>query len=77
MSVNVNESANPLYIKVHPNDNVAIIVNTGGLPEGTVFTNGLRLREEIPQGHKVTLTKLNEGDAIVRYGHVIGNVKRS
>ena len=27
----------PLYIRVHPNDNVAIVVNDGGLGEGAVF----------------------------------------
>jgi galactarate dehydratase len=75
MSLNVTEIEKPLYIKVHPGDNVAIIVNTGGLPEGTVFFDGLKLTERIPQGHKVTLTDLNQGDAIIRYGHIIGYVK--
>ncbi|MBP2658865.1 MAG: galactarate dehydratase [Firmicutes bacterium] len=29
----------PLYIKINPIDNVAIVVNSGGLPEGTVLMN--------------------------------------
>jgi galactarate dehydratase len=62
----------PLYIKVNPKDNVAIIVNSGGLPEGTVFPCGLQLREYIPQGHKVALTDLAQDEAIIRYGEVIG-----
>lgn len=65
----------PLYIKVSPQDNTAIIVNTGGLPEGTDFSCGLKLRERIPQGHKVALTDLTEGQEIVRYGEVIGYAK--
>ena len=62
----------PLYIKVHDTDNVAIVVNSGGLPAGTVFDDGLTLREQVPQGHKVTLVDLAEGAAILRYGEVIG-----
>ena len=33
----------PRYIKLHPADNVAIIVNDFGLPAGSVFSDGLRL----------------------------------
>jgi galactarate dehydratase len=66
----------PLYIKVNDRDNVAIIVNSGGLPEGTVFSCGLELREYVPQGHKVALTNLDQGEAIIRYGEVIGYAVR-
>jgi galactarate dehydratase len=66
----------PHYIRVHPNDNVAIVVNDGGLPEGAVFPDGLTLRERIPQGHKVSLMDLAENDAVVRYDVVIGYALR-
>ena len=62
----------PLYIKVHTTDNVAIVVNSGGLPAGTVFDDGLALREHVPQGHKVALVDLAPDAAIMRYGEVIG-----
>ncbi|SMG59365.1 galactarate dehydratase [Paraburkholderia susongensis] len=62
----------PLYIRVHPNDNVAIVVNDGGLGEGAVFADGLRLLERVPQGHKVALADLAEGDEVIRYNVVIG-----
>lgn len=62
----------PLYVRVQPEDNVAIIVNAGGLEAGTVFADGLRLRERIPQAHKVALRDLAEGSAVVRYGVTIG-----
>jgi galactarate dehydratase len=62
----------PLYIRVHPHDNVAIVVNDGGLPEGAIFTDGLTLRERVPQGHKVALADLAEGEAVIRYDVVIG-----
>ncbi len=62
----------PLYIRVHPQDNVAIVVNDGGLPEGAMFADGLVLRERVPQGHKVALADLAENEAVVRYNVVIG-----
>jgi galactarate dehydratase len=57
---------------MHPNDNVAIVVNDGGLPEGAVLADGLVLRGAVPQGHKVALRDLAEGEAIVRYDVAIG-----
>ncbi|WP_217446916.1 galactarate dehydratase [Cupriavidus basilensis] len=65
-----------LYIRIHNLDNVAIVANDGGLPEGTVFPCGLTLRERVPQGHKVALVDLAAGDAVVRYNVVIGYALR-
>ena len=67
----------PRHIRVHPEDNVAIVVNDGGLPEGTVFPDGLVLRERVPQGHKVSLVDLAEGDAVIRYDVVIGYAEKA
>ena len=65
----VNE---PRLIRVHSKDNVAVVVNEGGLPAGTKLASGLELREAIPEAHKVTLADLAQGDAIMRYGVTIG-----
>ncbi|MFV0447066.1 MAG: galactarate dehydratase [Vibrio sp.] len=62
----------PRYIKVHPSDNVAIVVNDGGLPKGTMFNDEFQLQEDIPEGHKVALVDFAPGDKIRRYGEVIG-----
>ncbi|WP_373699131.1 UxaA family hydrolase [Neisseria dentiae] len=62
----------PLYIKVHDDDNVAIIVNSNGLPAGSVLPDGLTLTEHVPQGHKVALADIAKGRKIVRYGEIIG-----
>ncbi|MCG7599186.1 galactarate dehydratase [Halomonas sp. McH1-25] len=59
-------------IKVHDDDNVAIVVERGGLPEGARLLDGTTLATAIPQGHKVALTPLASGEPIVRYGEVIG-----
>ena len=72
----IRDDVKPLYIQVHPRDNVAIIVNPEGLPAGTQFDHGLSLRERIPQAHKVALQDLNPGDAVRRYGQIIGLAAR-
>ncbi|MFA9216428.1 MAG: galactarate dehydratase [Sphingomonadaceae bacterium] len=62
----------PRYILMHDHDNVAIVVNDGGLPAGAVFADGLTLLEAVPQGHKVALRALAKGEAITRYNVTIG-----
>lgn len=71
------EPSKPLIIRVHADDNVAIVVNSGGLPLGTVFEeDGLQLCHSIPQGHKVALTDFAQGTPIIRYGEIIGYAGR-
>lgn len=70
------DDVKPLYIQVHPRDNVAIIVNPDGLPAGTQFADGLTLRDRVPQAHKVALQHLNPGDPVRRYGQIIGLAAR-
>jgi galactarate dehydratase len=66
----------PLCITMHELDNVAIVANDGGLPAGTRFPSGLLLVDKVPQGHKVALVDLAAGDAVRRYGVVIGRAAR-
>ena len=66
----------PLTIRMHERDNVAIVANDGGLPAGTVLTTGLKLREHVPQGHKVALADLSAGDPVLRYNVTIGTALR-
>jgi galactarate dehydratase len=66
----------PLYIKMHPNDNVAIVANDGGLPAGAEFPGEFVLKTRVPQGHKVALVDLAEGDPIRRYNVIIGYAMR-
>ena len=67
-----NAVMQPLYILMHPADNVAIVANDGGLPAGTRFESGLVLRDKVPQGHKVALVDLPAGSAVRRYDVTIG-----
>jgi galactarate dehydratase len=61
---------------MHTADNVAIVVNEGGLSAGAVFEDGLTVRETVPQGHKVALADLPAGSAVRRYNVVIGHTTR-
>jgi galactarate dehydratase len=63
----------PRTIRMHENDNVAIVVNAGGLPEGTIFPDGLTLTTRVPEGHKVALVDIAQGAPIVRYDVTIGH----
>jgi len=65
-------NSEPRYIQVNAEDNVAVIVNRGGLPAGTRFASGLTLVEAVPEAHKVALTDIPADGAIIRYGVVIG-----
>jgi galactarate dehydratase len=60
------------HIRMHENDNVAIVANDGGLAAGAVFDDGLTLVENVPQGHKVALVDFTEGDPVIRYNVTIG-----
>ena len=62
----------PLTLQMHEADNVAIVANDGGLPEGTVLPSGLVLRNHVPQGHKVALIDLPADAAVLRYQVPIG-----
>ena len=71
-----DRSQKPLYIRVNESDNVAIVVNSGGLAAGSVFEDGLTLRNHVPQGHKVALADISMDAPIKRYGEVIGYAER-
>jgi galactarate dehydratase len=62
----------PLYIRMQDGDNVAIVVNDGGLPIGSRFADGLTLVDQVPQGHKVALQTIAKDQPVIRYGVTIG-----
>lgn len=65
-----------LAIQINELDNVAVIVETGGLKKGALLKNGITIIDNIPQGHKVALKDLKKDDAVIRYGEVIGYVEK-
>jgi galactarate dehydratase len=62
----------PIIIRMHERDNVAIVANDGGLPSGTQLPDGLVLVNAVPQGHKVALVDLKAATPVLRYGIPIG-----
>ena len=66
----------PRRIRMHERDNVAIVANDGGLDAGATFADGLVVRERVPQGHKIALADIGEGEAVRRYDVAIGYATR-
>ncbi|MDD6808674.1 MAG: altronate dehydratase family protein [Bacteroidales bacterium] len=61
------------YIKINPDDNVAVALcdlKAGEQICGTV------LKEDIPAGHKIALADMKEGENVVKYGFPSGHVTR-
>ena len=69
----MTSAAQPRLVRMHPADNVAIVVNEGGLPAGTLLEGGLVLLDKVPQGHKVALVALGQGEVVRRYNVPIGH----
>lgn len=64
-------------IKIHVTDNVAVALTD--LHEGqtiTVDQLSIRIRQEIPRGHKIALKDLPENELIIKYGLPIGHAKQ-
>lgn len=68
----IEHSDSPRYVRLHDDDNVVVVVNDGGLGEGARFADGLTLVEGVPQSHKVATVPIAKGEAVRRYGQIIG-----
>ena len=73
----IQQADRPLYLRLDETDNVAVIINDRGVPAGAELGGGLRTREAIPQCHKVALQPIAQGEAVRRYGQVIGAARRA
>lgn len=63
-----------LIVKINDADNVAIAIRD--IPAGTPVMEGLTAREAIPQAHKIALTDISAGGAVIRYGVTLGYAKQ-
>jgi len=68
----IKHADSPRYIRLHPMDNCAVIVNADGVGKGAEFDGGLVSVEAIPQCHKMALVTIAEGEDVIRYGQRIG-----
>ena len=60
----------PDFIHIHPEDNVAVALHA--ISAGTEFA-GVKAGTDIPQGHKMALKDMAEGEQVVKYGFSIGH----
>lgn len=60
-------------IRIHPQDNVAVALKS--VPAGTVF-EGVTALEEIPQGHKMSVSSIKQDENVMKYGLVIGHATK-
>lgn len=65
----MNQKNSKLFVKVHPEDNVAIA--TCDISAGTAF-EGITTLDDIPQAHKIALSEIEKDAPVIRYGVVIG-----
>ena len=61
------------YIKINPDDNVAVALQD--LSKGEVV-EGVVLQMDIPRGHKIVLQALRAGENVIKYGFPIGHVTK-
>jgi len=68
-------------IIINPRDNVAIATKkiSSGQKVRIEISGKVKeiiAKQDIPQGHKIALTRISKGEAIIKYGEVIGYAKR-
>ncbi len=66
------------FIHINPKDNVVVALHP--ISKGTVFEgDGYKVAAatDIPQGHKMTLKALSDGDQVIKYGFSIGHATQS
>ena len=63
-----------LAIRLHPNDNVAVLVAAASRGEQCAPGSGagVELRDDVPAGHKVALRPIAAGEPVIKYGFPIG-----
>lgn len=62
-----------LSLKTQEGDNVATVLD--GQLDCTNIAGGISIDRGIPFGHKVALVSISKGEAVLKYGVVIGNAK--
>jgi len=66
------------YIKINPADNVAVCIEPGKIGEQILIEKQyIELLDEIETGHKVAISPIEKGQAVVKYGEPIGSATES
>jgi len=59
------------WIKLNPADNVAVALKPLGRGRA-IADSGVLLAEDVPAGHKAALRRIPVGEAVIKYGQIIG-----
>lgn len=62
------------YIKINPNDNVAVALKTIEIGEDVL---GVKATDVIPKGHKIALLDIEVDEDVIKYGYPIGHATKS
>ena len=65
------------YLQIHPGDNVLVALQA--INKGEVIDyqqKKITAADNIPQGHKIAISQINEGDHVIKYGYSIGLAKK-
>ena len=63
------------FVLLNENDNVATILDEN--KDINFLRNGMKIFEKIPFGHKVSITKIEIGEDIIKYGIKIGTAQKN
>ena len=62
---------------INPRDNVAVaVVEIKAGSEVTGLSEPLQAVTDVPRNHKVALTEIKAGDAVIKYGETIGRADK-
>lgn len=65
------------FIKINPADNVAVALRDYEKGEAVVVEGqSVRLLQDIPRGHKFSLSEIAENEPVIKYGFPIGTAKQ-
>ena len=59
------------YLRINPIDKVVVALRP--LKAGEEIAGGVKLLQDVPQGHKILLQDVKEGEDIIKYGYPIGH----
>ena len=70
------QATHPRHILLNPQDNVAVVL-TNLSPGDDLGRANIKARAPIPAGHKIAIQPIEDGEAVVKYGQVIGIATRA
>ena len=70
MSEVMSRPAAPSTLLLNPADNIAVALST--LDVGAETPQGVRTTKRVPRGHKFSVKPIRAGEAIVKFGQIIG-----